>query len=217
MKSILFILLLFPCLINGQDIISKTSTVIAFDGRFYLLDSTLLDNGTNLPGLEVTRQLIGDTSQVAAYLKNKGTQEQNDLSEQMAKAFDRNQVNSNFNNYRSIYQQVTGEEMYIALEDELIDTYRGRYRVHDLVADSNFVANLVRVGPDNRYRLEHETTGQRWAILPKSERNFQINQWQGENYDMYDDGVLRRNVVRVYQPVGRIEGSPVIRIVKISN
>lgn len=216
MRNIVLILLI-PFLATRQDIISRTSTIISFDGRFYLVDSVTIDNGTNLPGLDISRELIGDTSQVANFLQRKSQDEQNELAKDMAKSFSRAQANTTFNNYRAVYEQVAGQDLYIALEDELINTYRGRYRVFDLVADSSFTAKLVRVGPDNRYRLEHETTGQRWAILPKSGRNFQINNWNGSNYDMYDDGVLRKNVIRIYRDAATVTGSPVIRIVKISN
>lgn len=218
MKHIIYIAALFfamPCV--SQDLISRTTEIQAAGGLFYLLDSARYDNGTPLPDLDVTRTLIGDTTQLMDYLVLQAEKEQNTISRSMAEAFKRGRANAIFNDYRVIYNQVTGQDIFVALERRLEDAYRGKYRVFDLVADSSFVAYIVRLGPHGRYRLEHETTGERWAVFPKSELNFQINNWQGENYDMYDDGITRKNGVRVFEPAARVEGAPPIRIVKISN
>ena len=217
MRYATFILLLFSLACKAQDVINRTTTIEAANGVFYLVDSTLFDNGTPLPNLEVKRQLIGDTSAIARFLKDKAVAAQGALAKNIAESFNRGQVNSDFASLRSIYNQVTGGEMYTAIEEEFLDTYAGRYRVDDLQADTSFFANLIRVGADNRFRLEHEVTGERWGILPGSARNFRLQQWQGENYDMYWDGVPRKSGAIVYHTTAKIEGTPVIRIVKISN
>jgi len=220
MKQLLYILIftLASLTAAGQDLISRTTEIQAAGGVFYLVDSAAYDNGTAFPDVEVRKTLIGDTSRLLNYLVVEAEKEQRNIALKVAEAFKRGRANAVFNDYRSIYNQVAGKDIFTAMEDRFYDDYRGTYRVFDLAADSSFVASLVRLGADNRYRLEHETTGERWAVFPKSERNFLIAGWQGQNYDMYDDGITRKGgTVRVFEPAGRVGAPGTLRIVKISN
>lgn len=201
----------------GQDIISRNQSLLNSGGVFYLVDSTAYDNGQALPDLTVTRTLIGDTSQLAAYLKREAIELQNNIAKDMAAAMKRPRANTDFLAYRNIYNTVTGGELFQDIEEDLYQDFAGRYRVFDLAADSNFVATLVRVGAGNRFRLEHNQTGQRWTILPLSRENFRLMSWAGEDIDMYWDFEPRKNGFRVFEDARRVVGGAVVRIVKIPN
>lgn len=210
-------LLFLALALSGQDIISRTTSILNSGGVFYLVDSTLLDNGQPLPDLEVTRRLIGDTSQVAQYLKRQAMNVQEGIAKDVAEAMKRGRANTDFLSYRSIYNTVTGRELFQDIEAETYQDYAGTYRVFDLAADSNFVANLVRVGARRRFRLEHAQTGQQWAILPLTRENFRLMNWNGENIDLYYDREIRKNGFRVFEESRRVTGEAVIRIVKVPN
>ena len=234
MKNILLALIILPFSLLSQDIISEeksisteADTVIVGSDTItplYFLTTTLIvDNGTNFPDTIVSRNLFqngskpADSTEVARQLKTSAINGQNRISGQMARVFKRGQANTDFNDYRDLFLSVTSVELYTAIEDDFFNSYDGRYRVYDLIADSNFVANLIRVGVDDRYRLEHETTGQRWTVLPKSRKNFRLNQWNGLNYDLYWDEETRPDGKRIYQPTERVLGVPPLRIVKLAN
>ena len=211
------IAILFALPASGQEVISRARSILNAGGMFYVLDSVLYDNGQALPDLQVSRRLVGDTAQLARHIRGQSISIQEQIAKEVAEAMARNRANTDFLDYRAIYNQVTGREMFEDIEEELYQDYAGQYQVFDLAADSSFSARLVRFGPNNRFRLQHEQTGQRWTVLPLSRENFRLMGWNGEDIDLYWDREQRKGRIRIFQEPRRISGGPVVRIAKIQS
>lgn len=224
MKYITTLILLCICLSAfSQEVLSETQTIelqrdtTAEDtlAYYYLKSVVTLDNGTEFPDTTITRQLLGDSTTATNYVFSRAVENQQYLAVRMSQAFLARQYRGEFNDYDALYDSIAVETLYERLEDEYYPLYNSRYRITDLEGDSTFFCIVVRVGAQERIRLEHEETGQRWAMLLRSRNNFQLNNFFGSTREFYWDRIPRSNGNRVYKSAAFVEGNHRFIITKL--
>jgi hypothetical protein len=218
MKHLSFIIFSLICFFaHSQEVISETQSIeIQEDTLVFLRSVRITDNGTNYPDTAVTRNFLGDSIAAQIYLRNIAVEEQQFVAARMAVALEARARRSSFNSIDDLYSQIDSISLYERLENDYYPFFQGRYRINDIAADTSWTAVLVRVGAANRYRLEHEGTGERLAFLPRSRNNFQVNNLGGENVEFWFDRIPRNNGNKVYKSAAFIENNHKYIITKIN-
>lgn len=125
---------------------------------------------------------------------------------------------------RTIINNWTGSDLYIYLEDLFFQSFTGKYRIIDVEANTSVVATMVRVGADNRYRLEVDQgevgAGKRYTVIPLSANSFQINNWASATRPAATFRLYKDTGTGAKRPVFRTSAfitgtTDVLRIVKI--
>lgn len=209
--------------IEVLDIVSKPVDTIYCESDtittlYLMIQKTSTDNGTNYPNISVDTILYqngvcpADSLEVLRQLSRDAIEVQNRRSRAAELAFEARRQNATFNSIRTIYNNFTNSDLYLAIEDRFFSTWKGRYRIMDIEAGTSVFADLVRLGPSQRYRLEVDSQT-RYAVIPNNSKSFRIN-YNSVVYEMtLDPGVDSRNPV--FRDEGFLSGNPKIVIVKV--
>jgi hypothetical protein len=218
MKKIIIILCLITafCDLMSQEVISEAIEIEIQEDTLYFLKRTIVsDNETSYPDTSITRTLLGDSTAATNYLFVQGVEGQQQVSARMAQAFLTREKRAAFNELDDLYETIAGEQLTERIEDEYFGQYNATYRVRDIQGDSTFLVDLIRIGSNERYRFEHQETGERWAVLPRSRNNFQVNNFFGETRVFYWDRITRANNRKVFKTELFVEGGHRFIITKL--
>lgn len=245
MKKILFPIFLLSALASaGQeqtievlDIFGIPDTVICegdtIAGIYFQVIQTSTENGTDYPNTRIDTVLYqngncpADSLEVLRQVEVQAIEIQNRAANAMSNAFSRARRGQvAFQDVRTLYNNFTGSDIYLSLENRFWDTYEGVYRIIDVQdGGSSVLADMIRIGATNRYRLEVQAgepgEGTRYTVLPLSRTRFQVNQWTpaggiAENYILSQD--RESDPARpVFREAGYVTGGAAdrLRIVKV--
>lgn len=245
MKQITTILLLFLALacagqeqtIEVLNIFSRPDMVICSGDTispiYFRVERTTTENLTNYPNVSIDTILYqwgncpADSLQVLFQIRRDAEELQNRASGTMSNAFDRaRRGHATFLQVRTTHNNFTGEDLYLYLEEEYWPQFQGTYRIVDVQAGTSVLADMIRIGADERYRLEVQDgepgAGTRYTVIPLSRTSFRINAWtpaggSAANFKLYQDRGVD-NTRPVFRENGYIEGGAddILRIIKVN-
>lgn len=244
MKQIIktILLALLPILNYSQDVAIETLDIISrpidtlycngdtISVAYFNVQKTSTDNGTIYPDVSIDTILVQnggcpvDSTEILRILFRDATEIQNRAAHFVSESFQAaRRDRAKYLQLRTLYNNFTGDEMFLRAEDAFWATYEGKYRIVDINAGTSVTATMIRLGATKRYRLRVDEgqvgAGTPYVVIPLSRSSFQVNgiataALPAANYVFYQDKKLDVRVPVFFQ-AGYIESSDVIRIVKI--
>lgn len=217
------------------DIISRPIDTLYCNGdtisvAYFNVQKTSTENGTIYPDISIDTILVQnggcpvDSIEILRMIFRDATEIQNRASHFVSEAFQSaRRDRAQFLQLRALYNAFSEGEMFERGEDAFWSDYEGQYRIVDINAGTSVTATMIRLGPSQRYRLQINEgqvgAGTRHVVIPLSRSSFQVNALPtaalpAANYVFYQDKKLAARVP-VFSQAGYIEGTDVIRIVKI--
>lgn len=218
------------------DIISRPIDTIFYAGdtittAYFNVEKRTTTNVTSFPDIRIDTVLIQsngypvDSLEVLRRIHRDVTEMQNRAAHIMNRAFEEvRRKNVDYMQLRTLYNSFTGSELYLRNEDAWFSSFEGIYRIFDLEAGTNVLADLVRVGAGQRYRLVirdgQPGAGNSYSVIPTTNGNsfilvnYPTAALPAATYRLYwDRGV---DITRpVYRHAGYLDGRDIIRIVKV--
>lgn len=209
---ILSVLITLPLIgFSQREVISETDTIIVSqDTLYFLLRTTVSDNGTAINDTATTKKFLGDSTQAAAFVYNAAWDIANIKSAAMRRAFANSIYNREYANLSDLWLLIADTTLASENIKRLLNYYQGRYRIAQ-AGQTPLWANLIQL-PSGAIRLESETDQTRYNIQPMTRNYFRIN-LGGTWYDMHYS-FNNANEKRVYEDEGRALGPRTILITK---
>ena len=209
---ILSILITLPLIgFSQREVISETDTIIVSqDTLYFLLRTTVSDNGTEINDTATTKKFLGDSTQAATFVYNAAWDVANAKSGVMRRAFANSIYNREYANLSDLWLMIADTTLASENITRLFNFYQGRYRIAQ-AGQTPFWANLIEL-PSGAIRLESETDQTRYNIQPRTRNYFRIrlgSTW----YDMHFS-FNNANEKRVYEDEGRTQGPRTLLITK---
>ena len=239
MKKIIIILLtLLPVLIQAQDVTIETLDIIprsidtiycngdTITLAYFNVQKVTTENGTIYPDVRIDTILMQDggcpidSLEILRILFRDATEIQNRAAHFVSESFQSaRRDRAQYLQIRSLYNTFSESEMWLQAEASFWSEYEGKYRIVDINDGSSVIATMVRLGATQRYRLEVDEGGKRYPVIPLSRNSFQVlglptAALPAANYTFYKDQKLNARVP-VYSQAGYIDGTDVVRIIKI--
>lgn len=177
---IIAILFLLPLLATAQEVTFDTTYLQNTNGTYYVIQRVEFDNGE----YEEKSRVIGDSTTTANFLTTAAANEQQTLSAAAMQYIRRNEVNARYNLLDGLYQSLTGVMFFRGMNRVFFPQYEGEWRIRYNGANTDVVAEILASGNARFKRTSDNTT---WTIRIRSPRNFTLQAWDGQNWEMYSD------------------------------
>lgn len=181
MKNIIALFLfLLPLLATAQEVTFDTTYLSQTNGTYYVIQRIEYETGE----YEEKSRVIGDSTTTANFLTTAAANEQQTLSAAAMQYIRRNKVNARYNLLGGLYQSLTGVMFFRGMNRVFFPQYEGEWRIRYNSENTDVVAELLASGNARFKRTSDNTT---WSIRIRSPRNFTLQAWDGQNYEMYSD------------------------------
>jgi hypothetical protein len=180
MKTIALFFFLLPMLAAAQDVTFDTTYLSQQNGVYYVVQRVEFDNGE----YEEKARQLGDSTTTATFLTTSAANEQQALTSAAMVYIRRNEINVRYNLLDGLYTSLTGVAFFRGMNRVFFPQYEGAWRIRYNGQKTDVVAELQASGNARLKRLSDNTT---WAIRLKSPKNFTLQSWEGQNWEMYSE------------------------------
>lgn len=181
MKNIIItILFLLPLLAAAQEVTFDTTYLSQVNGTYYVIQRVEFENGE----YKEESRVIGDSTTTATFLTTAAANEQQSLAAVAMQYIRRNEVNARYNLLGALYESLTGVLFFRGMNRVFFPQYEGQWRIRYNGANTDVVAEILASGNARFKRTSDNTT---WTIRIRSPRNFTLQSWEGQNWEMYSD------------------------------
>lgn len=181
MKNIIIaILSLLPLLAAAQEVTFDTTYLSQVNGTYYVIQRVEFESGE----YKEESRVLGDSATTATFLATAAANEQQELAAAAMKYIKRNEVNARYNLLDALYEQLTGVLFFRGMNRIFFPQYQGKWCIRYNGQNTDVVAELLASGNARMKRTSDNTT---WTIRLRSPRNFTLQAWEGQNWDMWSE------------------------------